>query len=32
MRFGILYGDILVEINVKGAQPEAIFEMVSGAR
>ncbi len=32
MRFGILYGDILVEINVKGARPEAIFEMVSGAR
>ncbi|NLK88308.1 MAG: hypothetical protein GX279_12610 [Clostridiaceae bacterium] len=31
MQFGILYGDILVEINVKGAQPEAIFEMVSGA-
>lgn len=28
MRFGILYGDILVELNVKGASPEAIFDMV----
>ncbi|HBD86427.1 MAG TPA: hypothetical protein DC001_03270, partial [Clostridiales bacterium] len=28
MRFGVLYGDILVEINVKGASPEAVFEML----
>ncbi len=28
MRFGVLYGDILVELNVKGAAPEAIFEML----
>lgn len=28
MRFGVLYGDILVEINVKGVTPEAVFEML----
>ncbi len=28
MRFGVLYGDILVEIYVKGASPEAVFEML----
>lgn len=28
MRFGVLYGDILVELNVKGATPEAVFEML----
>jgi hypothetical protein len=26
MRFSVLYGDILVEIDVKGASPETIFE------
>ena len=28
MRFSVLYGDVLVEINVKGAEPEAVFEML----
>ena len=28
MRFSVLYGDTLAEINVKGATPEAIFEML----
>ncbi len=28
MNFGILYGDVLVEINVKGASPEEILEML----
>jgi len=28
MRFSVLYGDILVEVNIKGAQPEAVFEML----
>lgn len=28
MRFGVLYGDILVEINVKGATPEAIYKIL----
>lgn len=28
MRFSVLYGDILVEINVKGATREAVFEML----
>jgi hypothetical protein len=28
MHFGVLYGDTLVEISVKGAAPEAIFEML----
>ena len=29
MEFGVLYGDILVEVNVKGVSPEKIFEMLS---
>lgn len=28
MRFGVLYGDTLVEINVKGARPEAIVQIL----
>lgn len=28
MRFGVLYGDILVEINVKGATPGEIFKIL----
>lgn len=28
MRFSVLYGDILVELNVKGATPEAMFEIL----
>ncbi|KPU46069.1 hypothetical protein OXPF_05520 [Oxobacter pfennigii] len=28
MRFGVLYGNILVEINVKGATSEAVFKML----
>ena len=28
MHFGVPYGNILVEINVKGASPEAVFEML----
>lgn len=28
MRFGVLYGDILVEINVKGATPETMFQIL----
>jgi len=32
MRFGVLYGDILVEINVKGASSEAVLEMLHQIR
>jgi len=28
MRFSVLYGDTLVEINIKGATPEAVFEIL----
>lgn len=28
MRFSVLYGDTLVELNVKGATPEAVFEIL----
>ena len=28
MHFSVLYGDILVELNVKGAAPEAMFEIL----
>jgi hypothetical protein len=28
MRFGILYGDILLKINIKGATPEEIFDIL----
>lgn len=28
MRFSVLYGDTLVELNVKGATPEAMFEIL----
>ncbi len=28
MHFGVLYGDILVELSVKGATPEAIFQIL----
>ena len=28
MEFGVLYGDILVEVNVKGITPEKLFEML----
>lgn len=28
MRFGVLHGDMLVEINVKGATPEAMFQIL----
>ncbi|NLD50762.1 MAG: hypothetical protein GX660_26780, partial [Clostridiaceae bacterium] len=28
MRFGVLYGDILVELSIKGATPEAMFEIL----
>ncbi|NMA26043.1 MAG: hypothetical protein GX936_10345 [Clostridiales bacterium] len=28
MRFGVLYGDVLAELNVKGATPEDVFEML----
>ena len=28
MRFGVLYGDMLVEVYVKGAAPEAIFQIL----
>ncbi len=28
MRFSVLYGDVLVELSVKGASPEAIFELL----
>ena len=28
MRFSVLYEDILVKISVKGASPEAAFEML----
>ncbi len=28
MCFSVLYGDILVELNVKGTTPEAVFEML----
>jgi hypothetical protein len=28
MRFSVLYGDILVELRVKGASPEAMFEIL----
>jgi hypothetical protein len=28
MHFSVLYGETLVEINVKGATPEAVFEML----
>lgn len=29
MRFAVLYGDVLVQITVKGATPEAVFAMLS---
>lgn len=32
MRFSVLYGDIVVELNVKGAQPEEIFNMLKGLK
>lgn len=32
MRFSVLYGDTLVELNVKGAAPEAIFEILQRFR
>lgn len=28
MRFGVLYGDILVELSVKGATPEEVFDIL----
>lgn len=28
MRFSVMYGDILVELNAKGATPEAMFEIL----
>jgi len=28
MRFGVLYGNVLVELNAKGATPEAMFDML----
>ena len=28
MRFGVLYGDTLVKLNVKGATPESVLEML----
>jgi hypothetical protein len=28
MRFSVLYGDILVELSIKGASPEAIFDIL----
>ncbi|NLC67241.1 MAG: hypothetical protein GX754_00315, partial [Clostridiaceae bacterium] len=28
MRFSVLYGDVLVELNVKGASPEEIFSIL----
>jgi hypothetical protein len=28
MKFGVLYGEILIELNVKGAAPEVIFELL----
>ncbi len=28
MRFGVLYGDILVELNIKGASPEVMFDIL----
>ena len=28
MRFSVLYGDILVELNVKGASPEVMFDIL----
>jgi hypothetical protein len=28
MRFSVLYGDTLVKLNVKGATPEAMFEIL----
>ncbi len=32
MHFSVLYGDILVEINAKGAAPEAIFKMLQQSK
>jgi len=28
MRFSVLYGDTLVKLNVKGATPEVMFEIL----
>jgi hypothetical protein len=28
MNFGILYGDVIVNVNVKGASPEQVWEML----
>ncbi|SHN51544.1 hypothetical protein [Desulfitobacterium chlororespirans] len=32
MSFSVLYGDVLVEIGVKGAAPEGIFEILQGIK
>lgn len=32
MDFSVLYGDIVVELNVKGVQPEEILEMFKGLK
>jgi hypothetical protein len=30
MRFSVLYGDIVVEVNIKGATPEQVWEILAG--
>lgn len=32
MRFGVLYGNIVVKVDAKGAQPEDIFNMLRALR
>ena len=32
MRFSVLYGDIVVEVNIKGATPEQVWEMLAGIK